>query len=80
MKQAVRFEDLKDQLRMRLLKKRKVKRIQFVITNGGLSIELNTYALIRPTNPGTITWLDSVSNLPIKHLPKKMHLHREPKG
>lgn len=60
-----RFEDLKDQLRKRLFKKRKVRRIQFIITNG-LSIELNTYALIRPTNPGTITWLDSVSNLPIK--------------
>ncbi|KAA8527328.1 hypothetical protein F0562_034575 [Nyssa sinensis] len=60
-----RFEDLKDQLRKRMFKKRKVRRITFSITNG-LSIELNTYALIRPTTPGTITWLDSVTNLPLK--------------
>uniref|UniRef100_A0A5B7BKN8 ATP-dependent DNA helicase 2 subunit KU70 n=1 Tax=Davidia involucrata TaxID=16924 RepID=A0A5B7BKN8_DAVIN len=60
-----RFEDMKDQLRKRMFKKRKVRRITFSITNG-LSIELNTYALIRPTTPGTITWLDSVTNLPLK--------------
>lgn len=47
----IRFEDLKDQLRKRMFKKRRVRRLRFVIFNG-LSIELNTYALIRPTNPG----------------------------
>ncbi|KAK2980381.1 hypothetical protein RJ640_014554 [Escallonia rubra] len=60
-----RFEDMNNQLRKRMFKKRKVRRITFVIANG-LSIELNTYALIRPTIPGTITWLDSVTNLPLK--------------
>lgn len=60
-----RFEDLNDQLRKRMFKKRRVRRLRFAIFNG-LSIELNTYALIRPTNPGTITWLDSMTNLPLK--------------
>ncbi|KAK4341471.1 hypothetical protein RND71_039972 [Anisodus tanguticus] len=60
-----RFEDLKDQLRKRMYKKRRVRRLRFVIFNG-LSIELNTYALIRPTNPGPITWLESTTNLPLK--------------
>ncbi|XP_024960981.1 ATP-dependent DNA helicase 2 subunit KU70 isoform X1 [Cynara cardunculus var. scolymus] len=60
-----RFEDMKKQLRKRMFKKRKVRRITFMIASG-LSIELNTYALIRPTAPGTITWLDSVTNLPLK--------------
>ncbi|KAJ9549708.1 hypothetical protein OSB04_022251 [Centaurea solstitialis] len=60
-----RFEDMKKQLRKRMFKKRKVRRITFMIASG-LSIELNTYALIRPTVPGTITWLDSVTNLPVK--------------
>lgn len=60
-----RFEDMKNQLRKRMFKKRKVRRITFIIANG-LSIELNTYALIRPTIPGTITWLDSVTNVPLK--------------
>lgn len=60
-----KLEDMKDQLRKRMFKKRIVRRIIFAIANG-LSIELNTYALIRPTNPGAITWLDSVSNRPLK--------------
>lgn len=60
-----RFEDLKDQLRKRMFTKRRVRRLRFVIFNG-LTIELNTYALIRPTNPGTITWLESTTNLPLK--------------
>lgn len=80
---------MKDQLRKRMFKKRKVRRIYFIIASG-VSIELNTYALVRPTNPGlfifvlcmtsktslispflfsgTITWLDSITNLPIKVL------------
>ncbi|KAL2242494.1 UNVERIFIED_CONTAM: ATP-dependent DNA helicase 2 subunit KU70 [Sesamum indicum] len=62
---GVIFEDMKDQLRKRIFRKRKVRRINFIIA-GGISIELNTYALVRPTNPGAITWLDSVTNLPIK--------------
>ncbi|CAA0808844.1 ATP-dependent DNA helicase 2 subunit KU70 [Striga hermonthica] len=60
-----RFEDMQDQLRKRMFRKRKVRRINFIIA-GGVSIELNTYALVRPTNPGAITWLDSVTNLPLK--------------
>lgn len=46
-----RLEDMKDQLRKRIFKKRIVKKITFSIANG-LSIELNSYALIRPTLPG----------------------------
>ncbi|PON60167.1 Ku, partial [Parasponia andersonii] len=57
--------DMKDQLRKRIFKKRIVRKINFAIANG-LSIELNTYALIRPTTPGAITWLDSVTNRPLK--------------
>ncbi|GAV60696.1 LOW QUALITY PROTEIN: SAP domain-containing protein/Ku domain-containing protein/Ku_C domain-containing protein/Ku_N domain-containing protein [Cephalotus follicularis] len=57
--------NMKDQLTKRMLKKRIVRKITFSIA-GGLSIELNTYALIRPNVPGTITWLDSVTNRPLK--------------
>ncbi|KAK9141103.1 hypothetical protein Scep_010784 [Stephania cephalantha] len=60
-----KLEDMKGQLRKRMFKKRKIRRITFSIVNG-ISIELNTYALIRPTVPGSITWLDSVTNLPLK--------------
>ncbi|TYI96183.1 hypothetical protein E1A91_D01G053400v1 [Gossypium mustelinum] len=60
-----KLEDMKDQLRKRMFTKRVVRRIEFQIANG-LSIELNTYALIRPTVPGAITWLDSVTNHPLK--------------
>ncbi|VAI13103.1 unnamed protein product [Triticum turgidum subsp. durum] len=62
---ACRLEDMTDQLRKRMMKKRKVKTLSFAITND-VCIEVNTYALIRPTAPGTITWLDSISNLPLK--------------
>ncbi|XP_077229513.1 ATP-dependent DNA helicase 2 subunit Ku70-like protein [Tasmannia lanceolata] len=60
-----KLEDMTTQLRKRMFRKRKVRRITFSIANG-LSIELNTYALLRPTLPGAITWLDSVTNLPLK--------------
>ncbi|CAN0865212.1 ATP-dependent DNA helicase 2 subunit KU70 [Linum grandiflorum] len=60
-----KLEDMKNQLRKRMFAKRIVKRIKFVIANG-LSIDLNTYALIRSTAPGSITWLDSVTNRPLK--------------
>ncbi|XP_073280098.1 ATP-dependent DNA helicase 2 subunit KU70 [Primulina huaijiensis] len=60
-----RFEDMKDQLRKRMFQKRRVRRINFIIASD-VCIELNTYALVRPTNPGTITWLDSVTNLPLQ--------------
>jgi hypothetical protein len=50
----LRLQDMKDQLRKRMFTKRIVRRITLSIANG-LSIELNTYALIRPTLPGTIT-------------------------
>ncbi|CAH8381217.1 unnamed protein product [Eruca vesicaria subsp. sativa] len=60
-----KLEDMKDQLKKRVLAKRIAKRITFMICDG-LSIELNGYALLRPATPGTITWLDSTTNLPIK--------------
>ncbi|KAI3989530.1 hypothetical protein MKX01_035292 [Papaver californicum] len=56
---------MKDQLRKRMFKKRRIRRITLSIA-GGISIEVNTYALIRPTVPGTITWLNSVTNEPLK--------------
>lgn len=90
---------MKDQLRKRMFKKRLVRKITFSIANG-LSIQLSSYALIRPTLPGiciticsitysfyksasayqfglrtmfhwlwiigAITWLDSVTNRPLK--------------
>ncbi|KAL6002590.1 ATP-dependent DNA helicase II subunit 1 [Asimina triloba] len=55
-----------EQLRKRIFKKRIVRRITFYIVNG-VSIDVNSYALLRPTLPGAITWLDSVTNLPLKH-------------
>lgn len=42
---------MKDQLRKRMFTKRRVKKFKFTIVDG-LSIELNSYALIRPTVPG----------------------------
>ncbi|TVU41934.1 hypothetical protein EJB05_15494 [Eragrostis curvula] len=60
-----RLGEMTNQLRKRLMKKRRVKTLSFAITND-VCIEVNTYALIRPTTPGTITWLDSISNLPLK--------------
>ncbi|GAB4834166.1 ATP-dependent DNA helicase II subunit 1 [Ancistrocladus abbreviatus] len=60
-----RLEDMKYQLRKRMFKKRRYRRITFSIA-GGLSIQLSAYALVRPTVTGTITWLDSVTNLPLK--------------
>ncbi|KAJ0257192.1 ATP-dependent DNA helicase 2 subunit KU70 [Hirschfeldia incana] len=60
-----KLEDMKDQLKKRVLAKRIAKRITFMICDG-VSIELNGYALLRPATPGTITWLDSTTNLPIK--------------
>lgn len=47
-----RLEDMKDQLKKRMFKKRIVRRFKFSITNK-LSIAVNSYALIRPTLPGT---------------------------
>ncbi|KAF5728250.1 Ku70 [Tripterygium wilfordii] len=60
-----RLEEMHNLLRKRMFKKRVVRRITFIISSG-LSIEVNTYALIRPTFPGAITWLDSVTNRPLK--------------
>lgn len=60
-----RLTDMKDQLRKRMFKKRKIRRITFSVFDG-ISIELNTYALVRPTLPGQIKWLDSVTNAPLK--------------
>ncbi|KAH7521471.1 hypothetical protein FEM48_Zijuj07G0037200 [Ziziphus jujuba var. spinosa] len=58
-------EDMKFQLRKRMFTKRVVRKINFSIANG-LSIELGSYALIRPAVPGATTWLDSVTNHPLK--------------
>ncbi|KAF2286139.1 hypothetical protein GH714_010826 [Hevea brasiliensis] len=62
-----KLEDMKDQLRKQMFAKRIVRRITLLIANG-LSIELNMYALIRPTTPGAIMWLDSVTNRPLKEV------------
>lgn len=43
---------MKDQLKKRMFKKRIVRRLKLSITNK-LSIDVNSYALIRPTLPGT---------------------------
>jgi len=55
-----RLEDMKDQLRKRMFTKRIVKRLKFTIVNG-ISIELNSYALICPTVRGRN--FTSLSNL-----------------
>ncbi|XP_078180841.1 ATP-dependent DNA helicase 2 subunit Ku70-like protein isoform X1 [Carex rostrata] len=60
-----KLEDMTDQLRKRIFKKRKVKTLTFQLTND-VCIEVNTYALIRPTVPGTITWLDAMTNVPLR--------------
>ncbi|WVY92644.1 hypothetical protein V8G54_031732 [Vigna mungo] len=60
-----KLEDMNSQLRKRMFTKRIVKRLKFTIVNG-VSIELNSYALVRHTEPGAVTWLDSVTNLPLK--------------
>ncbi|WOK99403.1 ATP-dependent DNA helicase 2 subunit KU70 isoform X1 [Canna indica] len=60
-----KLEDMKDQLRKRIFKKRKVRTLLFSIANG-ITIEVNTYCLIRPTLPGSTMWLDSVTNVPLK--------------
>ncbi|KAL8139740.1 hypothetical protein V2J09_005761 [Rumex salicifolius] len=60
-----RFEDMQLQLKKRIYKKRRHRRITFAIASG-LSIELGSYALIRPTVPEKITWLDSATNVPLK--------------
>lgn len=49
----LRFEDMEYQLRKRMFKKRIVRRLTFSIVNG-LSIEVNTYALVRSLVPGRI--------------------------
>lgn len=60
-----RLQDMKDQLRKRMFKKRRYRTFTLSIANG-LSIQLSAYALLRSTVPGTITWLDSVTNVPLK--------------
>ncbi|PKA60192.1 ATP-dependent DNA helicase 2 subunit KU70 [Apostasia shenzhenica] len=57
--------DMTNQLKKRMFSKRKVKTFMFVIANG-ISIEVNAYALIRPTLPGAVMWLDSITNRPLK--------------
>ncbi|KAG0474073.1 hypothetical protein HPP92_015930 [Vanilla planifolia] len=60
-----RLEDMTTQLRKRMFPKRKVKSINFVIANG-FCIQVNAYAMVRSSVPGSIMWLDSVTNLPLK--------------
>nr|ATA62886.1 putative KU70-like protein [Juniperus oxycedrus] len=62
---AEKFEDLTNQLKKRMYKKRVVRKITLMVADG-LSIGLHTYALIRPAQTGKITWLDSVTNKPLK--------------
>ncbi|XP_021728255.1 ATP-dependent DNA helicase 2 subunit KU70-like [Chenopodium quinoa] len=60
-----RLQDMKDQLRKRMFKKRRYRTYTLSIANG-VSIQMSAYALLRPTVPGNITWLDSTTNLPLK--------------
>lgn len=60
-----KVEDMCNQLRKRMFSKRKVKTLMLVITSG-VSIAVNSYALIRPSTPGAIMWLDSATNRPLK--------------
>jgi len=60
-----KFEDLKDQLSKHIYKKRTMQNITLMVADG-MSIGLHTYALIRPAILGSITWLDSVTNIPLK--------------
>lgn len=60
-----RLQDMRDQLRKRMFNKRRYRTFTLSIANG-LSIHLSAYALLRSTVPGTITWLDSVTNVPLK--------------
>jgi hypothetical protein len=46
-----------DQLRKRMMKKRRVKTLAFAVTSD-ICIEVNTYALTRPTTPGMIVRCD----------------------
>ncbi|KAL2928045.1 ATP-dependent DNA helicase 2 subunit KU70, partial [Bienertia sinuspersici] len=59
------YAEMKDQLRKRMFKKRRYRTYTLSIANG-VSIQLSAYALLRPTVPGNITWLDSTTNLPLK--------------
>ncbi|XP_020574084.1 ATP-dependent DNA helicase 2 subunit KU70 isoform X2 [Phalaenopsis equestris] len=60
-----KLEDMANQLRKRIFSKRKVKTIMFKIASG-VSVQVNAYALIRPSTPGPIMWLDSVTSRPLK--------------
>ncbi|XP_021714074.1 ATP-dependent DNA helicase 2 subunit KU70-like isoform X2 [Chenopodium quinoa] len=60
-----RLQDMKDQLRKRIFKKRRYRTYTLSIASG-VSIQMSAYALLRPTVPGNITWLDSTTNLPLK--------------
>ncbi|KAM7279221.1 hypothetical protein ACFE04_006355 [Oxalis oulophora] len=60
-----KLENMKDRLRKRMFKKRIVRQITFCLADG-LSIEVSSYALIRPTAPGQFIWLDSSTNRPLK--------------
>ncbi|KAL2905967.1 ATP-dependent DNA helicase 2 subunit KU70 [Bienertia sinuspersici] len=62
---TLRLQEMKDQLRKRMFKKRRYRTYTLSIANG-VSIQLSAYALLRPTVPGNITWLDSTTNLPLK--------------
>jgi ATP-dependent DNA helicase 2 subunit 1 len=53
-----------DQLRKRMMKKRRVKTLAFAITSD-ICIEVNTYALTRPTTPGMIVRCDQFCFLPL---------------
>eukprot|EP00252_Welwitschia_mirabilis_P011453 TRINITY_DN25707_c0_g1_i1.p1 TRINITY_DN25707_c0_g1~~TRINITY_DN25707_c0_g1_i1.p1 ORF type:complete len:630 (-),score=139.97 TRINITY_DN25707_c0_g1_i1:36-1925(-) len=63
---AERFEDLQSQLRKRIFKKRVVRKVTFMLDDN-TSISLHTYALFRSALPGKHIWLDSTTNVPLKH-------------
>eukprot|EP00249_Psilotum_nudum_P013508 c24370_g1_i1 orf=258-2180(-) len=62
---AERFEDLVNQLRKKIYKKRVVRRLALSISHG-INIAMQSYALIRMSNTGRYTWLDSTTNKLLK--------------
>ncbi|KAJ7566554.1 hypothetical protein O6H91_02G108300 [Diphasiastrum complanatum] len=60
-----RFNDLVQQMRKKIMKKRTIRKIMLTLPTGQ-SIGLKTFAMVRPARPGSGEWLDSSTNTPLK--------------
>lgn len=60
-----RFDDMVNQMQKRIFKKRSVRRMILTVPNG-MTIGIQTFALLRPATPGSIAWLDSFDNKLLK--------------